>query len=1016
MILLYHTLLTTAVAAIDLASLGHVAVAGKFNGISITNQSGVFPVTHDALYSTNPYTLIGESDGTINAICAINNTVYIGGNFTKIGGVAANNIASYTTSFSPLSTGLLGNIAALYCDNDRVYIGGTFDSSNSSNTVVWSVPDQRFDTSFNGFNGPVNTIVAGPVYGGRFDSLANETSSTALSPQQINLQTAYITAQSSTGIQGFSNPYNIVCPSGQDAAGSTWLLADNQIGSWSAEFNYTFRPTKFRMYNTRVSGRATKEFRFVYQPTGGILNLTYIDPNGNRAYCDSVCPLGEDFTEYQFVNVIEMTGFSIDITAWNGVGAGLRGFEIFREDIYAYAVDAFNEPTCANGTYLSSSSTVGSWTAVDIAGSSGYLTATLSGLALSTDSVTLNPQISQRGTYSVRVYTPGCLADSTCNVRGAVMVTVESSPGVTTNTTIFQTNNYEKYDTVFQGMVQPSSSTFRPRVRIAPLSGQSGSVVIVASSVQFLQLSASTDTLNGLYPGTIDLGVDAIINVIVPGATTYYGGNFTGAGTNIYFSGINFGLNNVVQTMVLVGDLLYIGGNFTAGINATVSPYLTAYNTTSESLVAINGVNGPVKHLFVDNDTIGVSGDFTSVGFPVSGTAFLRNLQWADMVVTGNVQSSVKANQLYLIGKISAAAQTYAPGVAALYNDRVSARRLDTFDVYAGTFYNSSTKSLTVVGGNGLHLISNTSVTTLTNETILSTHVDGDLLYYGGSSLSIYNLESSTAPTQPAALTGANVQVNSITSRPGIAQIVVAGNFDSAGSLACPSLCILDRATTTWQRPATGLTGIINSSTWLGQNLLLLAGNMILNGTTHYIATFDFNTLSFSSLADLPGPARIAVSDTNQTDSIYIAGSSYLYKYNGSGTTDLGAPNGTIWDLQFVPASRSANNIMGENRELLLLGQFSASSGLLYDGASYTPFISTISNSSVGTIRTLFSDQAVQSFARKSGRLSRGVVIVIALAIAFFIVFTIVALGVLVSYLGRRREGYRPASTIEKGN
>lgn len=393
-------------------------------------------------------------------------------------------------------------------------------------------------------------------------------------------------------------------------------------------------------------------------------------------------------------------------------------------------------------------------------------------------------------------------------------------------------------------------------------------------------------------------------------------------------------------------------------------------------------------------------------------------------------------------------AQSRAPGLASLYSNGQVARvaPLDlsaSYDVYAGTFYNSSTKSLSIVGGNfssGAAVIANSTFTALAlpnNSIVQAIHVDGQRAYLGGSiagtlgsstvgGIVIYDVESSQFDaTQPAALQGSNVQVNSITTRPGVGQIVVAGSFDSAGSLVCPTLCVLDRASTTWQRPATGLSGTVSSSTWLGQNILLLAGNMVLNGTTHYVATFDFTTQTFKTLnANLPGPARIAVSDTNQTDSIYVAGqasNAYLAKINGNTTVDLSSgllPGSQIYDLQFVPLTKrvSSNSIMESNRNLLVLGSLNLStrnvSAALFDGATYTPFLTTISNSSsTGIIRTLFSEQ-LTSFSSRSGKLSRGVVIVIALAIAFFIVFTIVALGILMAYMSRRREGYRPASQV----
>lgn len=874
------------------------------------------------------------------------------------------------------------------------------------------------------------------------------------------------------------------------------------------------------MYNTFYEGRGTKEFRFVAEPINGILNLTYTDPTtGQQSYCDARCPLSSTtnstYQEFKFVNVIEMNAFSLEISEWYGLGAGLDGFELFTEDINAFAIAGFNEPSCASGTYLSTSSVVGAWTPIIIGSEPGYLAANLSGAYLSTDSVTFEPQISQRGSYSVRMYTPGCLTDGTCASRGGVTVSVYAEADVApTNVTLYQTNNYDKYDTIYQGSVSASSDSFRPKVLLGALSGQSGTINTVASRVQFLELDSSgSANLNGLYqydPATYSsssisntsfdnvgstLGFDASISAVtVVGATTYIAGNFTGSGVanivalqgSTVSSPLSSGLNGAVSSTILINEVLYIGGTFTALVNSTISAsYIVAYNTTSNAWLPLGaGLNGPVTNLFAYNGTLGVSGAFTAVNadnthaaLPVSATAFWdkTSLQWSTGLgyIDGTIVKAITyGSYTYYIGNIRSTYQVAGPGVAALLSSgsgqRLSAIVLpidststvpSAFDVNTGSFYNSSTQSLTILGGrfstldsanntinNVAILSSNGSVTGLPVEslsnasTVFTSHVDGQRLFLGGSlsgtigtsdidGLVIYDLDKSALdPVQPAALQGADVQVNTITTRPGIAQIVVGGNFDAAGSLTCPSLCVLDSASTTWQRPAIGLAGNVSSSTWLGQNTLLLAGNMTLNGTTQYLVTFDFSTQAFSSVTRdlLPGPALVAVSDTNSTSSVYVAGqtvngTAYLAKWNGNSTTDLssGLSMGTeIYALQFVPLSKrsaASNDIMNSNRNLLVLGNLNLTgngtvSGALFDGADYAPYL--LSNTVTGTpgsIRTIFSEQQI-SFSSGGSGLSRGAIIGIALAISFFITSSIVLCGLLAAYVRRRRDGYRPAN------
>lgn len=1130
---------------LDLTSLGHVAIAGQFSGASLyqdTQQSEILSTTSsDGLYRRSAdgiVTNVAQSNGEIYSVCSLNSSnsemLYIGGNFSHLGTVAATNIASYnpsTGNFSALSNGVLGTVNALYCDDtdDLVYIGGSFEISNSTNAVVWNVSQQRFSTvAFGGFDGTVNTIQSNGssiLFGGRFDSVAAGNSSSTNEPQQINLQTAYITSQYSTTTTGLSNPNNIVCPSGNDGPGSTWLLSDNQAGSWSAATNFTFRPSSFRIYNTHYEGRGTKEFRFIAEPINGILNLTYTDPTtGAQAYCDARCPLSNTgdslYQEFKFVNVIEMNAFSIAISAWYGLGAGLDGLEIFTDEINAYAIAGFNDPSCATGTYLSTSSVVGSWTPVIMTGEPGYLAANLSAAALSTDSVTFEPQISERGSYAVRMYTPGCLMDNTCSSRGGVTVSVFAQAGVAaTNVTLFQTNNYDKYDTIYQGTVSPATASFRPSVRLTAEAGQSGTVNVVASQVQFIEIDASGSVnLNGIYefnPSTYstttlsnssfdtigsDLGLDASVSTVtVIGDSTYVTGNFTGDGiANIVKSQgtaisapANSGLNAGVITSLLLNDILYLGGNFTALVNSTVSAsHIVGFNTTSNTWVPVGaGVNGPVTSLFEFNGTLGVSGPFTVLNAftaqsasRVSSTATWNpsTMQWSSNAgyIDGTVVDTESfGNYTYLVGNIRDVYQVPADGVVGLVSTATSEKLapvslpvyldsvgVPSYDINAGTFYNTSTLSLTILGGHFTTVdsnndtISNVAILTVngtvtglppgsldTSSTVYAVHVDNQKVLIGGNlsgvsgtstlgGLLIYDpLSGSLDSVQPAALQGTNVQVNTITSRPNVAQIVVGGNFDSAGSLTCPSLCVLDRASTTWQRPAIGLTGNVSYSTWLGQDILLLAGNMTLNGTTQYLATFDFKSQTFSPVTKslLPGPALVAVSDTNTTGSIYVAGTStngsaYLAKWNGNTTIDLtpGLSTGSsIYALQFFPLTKksaSTNSVMSSNRNLLVMGSLNLTgngtvSGALFDGADYTPYLLTNTAASTpGSVRTLFSDQQI-SFSSSGSGLSRGAIVAISLAIAFFITSATVVCGLLAAWLRRRREGYRPATQTIPG-
>ena len=342
---------------LDLSGLGRVALTGNFNSLGIYLYEGQSEDTFtfngsQALITQLPngaFENLAMADAAIKAICPFYRQsgdllgVIVGGNFTSLGGVAAQGIALFNTTTNevvPLP-GLNGSVNAIWCDQatDSVYVGGDFKGSNSTNAIAWVGIAGWTNMPFQGFNAPVNTIAQGPngniLWGGSFTGLGNMSTPTAENQQLINLQTANISATGSTSRDGFSDPRNIVCKtSGQDGPGNTWLAQDRAAGSWKADFNFGFEPTKIRLWNTHQDGRGTKTWRFTNNPNS-ILRFYFQDPDNNNknSTCDQTCPLSNrtdiDFQDFYFVNTIGMNSFSIEISDWWGDGAGLDGVELF---------------------------------------------------------------------------------------------------------------------------------------------------------------------------------------------------------------------------------------------------------------------------------------------------------------------------------------------------------------------------------------------------------------------------------------------------------------------------------------------------------------------------------------------------------------------------------------------------------------------------------------------------------------------------------------------------------------
>lgn len=647
-----------------------------------------------------------------------------------------------TSTVSSLK-GISGQIMAVLCDNktNSVYVGGNFvgsnsSNANSSNAMVWKAETGWTNLPFLGFNGQVNAISkvssGSVVFGGAFTGLGSSGNSTATldvpDQQVINIAGANITATASTSTSGFSDPSNIVCrTSAVDGAGSTWLLEDDVNGSWTATFGYSFHPTKLRLWNTHQDGRGTRTWRYTAMPINGIMNFTYTDPvTKKNESCTSECPLSDDsgieYQDFYFVNDVGMNAFRIDISAWYEAGGGLDGIELFQDLISAYAIEGLNEPTCANTTLASASTQTGAWSVTPSGTSdSDYLTTTLTEADVTNSSVVFFPDIKQSGNYSVNMYTPGCLSDNTCTSRGQINVTGIMATGekaASFQTTLFQTNNYEKYDQIYFGYVEAGSSAFRPSVTLAALPHQGNNLTVVAQRVGFT-LVDTTGGLKGLYEynpsetttddtftnstfdvagNDLDTGADIRVLEVI-GDVTYVGGLFnTSTYKNIFAvddSGVTNlnagGLNGMVLSMASSNTALFVGGAFSNTFSSKTSGLnnVAAYDTSGKTWSALGaGVDGTVFDIVpmlmnVTSDTpetvITLTGDFTKIlafgsksSVSVSGFAiwvpsqanWLQNLDVSTAFINGEVSAALETSAGTLFAGSLDSQQLLANGAA----------------------------------------------------------------------------------------------------------------------------------------------------------------------------------------------------------------------------------------------------------------------------------------------------------------------------------------------------------------
>ncbi|KAH7034992.1 cortical protein marker for cell polarity-domain-containing protein [Microdochium trichocladiopsis] len=715
--------------ALDTAELGRMGIAGDFAGLSLyqfEGQTETLPSSNgaDALLTSLPNGLfhsIASTDATVQAMCIFGTSAIIGGNFTSVNGTESPAVAALdltTGSLSPLA-GISGEITSLLCDNDAgmVYVGGSFRAADSTNAITWVSSGNWASLPFAGFNGPVSSITKAPnghiVFGGKFTGLGNTSTTATPDSEPINLSTAVVQGFQSSTAPGLSNASNVICNTNDETgAGRSWLLLDNTPGAWRAEFGFGFIPTKLRLRNTRQPDRGTKTWRMTALPLNGIMNFTYIDPaSGQNTSCTSECPLSNDpkveYQDFFFVNPVRMNALRLDILEWFGKGAGLDGVQVFQDALVAHAVNDFNTPACSNTTAPARATATGPWR-VTASGQSNskYLSADITpSQASGLPEVVFFPPVSESGSYDVVMYTPGCIVDGTCLSRGQVEVITRLKENEDPTTiTLFQTNDFDKYDQIAAGPADPVSGSFRPSVTLRPVPNQSlqqgaNSQVVVAQAIAFWLNNSTSSGLNGLFEydpaqatindqdvqssqfvklSTTFARNSAVSALTTTGDVTYIGGNFSSNGDS-HLAAISSnaqnpvsvgggGLNNAVTSLFLAEDgKLYAGGAFTGTEDGSTNNLnrIAVYDTTAKSWSPLGGgVDGLVKKIVpmvfnmsgISEDVITLSGDFQKLlafgnngetqvdGFAVwvkSQNNWLQNAQGAAPLLRGTLSASL---------------------------------------------------------------------------------------------------------------------------------------------------------------------------------------------------------------------------------------------------------------------------------------------------------------------------------------------------------------------------------------
>ncbi|KAI1329573.1 cellular morphogenesis protein [Xylariaceae sp. FL0255] len=549
------------------------------------------------------------------------------------------------------------------------------------------------------------------------------------------------------------------------------------------------------------------------------------------------------------------------------------------------------------------------------------------------------------------------------------------------------------------------------------------------------------------------------------------------------------GLSNIAVYNQQSQDWTALGAGVNGAVHKVVPITLNLTGGTSEEAITFSGE-------FTQILAFGNGTAFNTAGFAIWVTSqnnWLQNLETPMPLLEGFLSTSlldVSSNVSLYAGSISSQSLR-ADGVASAGNtlsnfpitfasstnssNTASERSTLTSStksisgIVTGAFDTNNQRNITILAGNFIANATNGSVihnlafidrhnsdnvTGLGTElpadsAFLALALDGDTLFAGGQlngtiqgssvdGLISYNLASGSFNTQPPVLAGDNVVVNSIAAQPDSSNIYVGGSFSTAGSLPCPGLCVLDPDSNQWSRPGFGLDGTVNTLLWSSSSLLFIGGQLTINNTDVYLASYDASKSSWAVLANsstLPGPVQALTAADEKQDQVWAAGSSngtvYLMKYDGKSwaSANLALDSNTVINsLQMFTLTKNhdQSDLIEQNEALLLTGSigipgFGTASAAIYNGTTIQPYALTSSMKQAagpGSISKIFVEKQNFFNGSSSGHLAVGLVVLIALAISLGLIALIVAAGLALDRYRKKRDGYIPAPTsmFDRGN
>ncbi|KAJ7622816.1 cortical protein marker for cell polarity-domain-containing protein [Mycena polygramma] len=390
-----------------------------------------------------------------------------------------------------------------------------------------------------------------------------------------------------------------------------------------------------------------------------------------------------------------------------------------------------------------------------------------------------------------------------------------------------------------------------------------------------------------------------------PSSIIFLGGNFTLASGSAASSGniVSFkdgglvtlsanGLNGPVTSLVLDGDILFVGGSFTDTKTPSTSGKLhgiASYNVQTNQWVALaGGVNGAVSSLSIVDGQLQVAGTFTNLLTPAGAAGSTAagfaawNVATSEWVNTGGfvvgsmtlVVNGTNASSQFVAGNVDAAQKFGASGMVMMQNSKNDVPAITPLgvaleaDVSSGTSQNSTSATRR----RSHHL---------PRAAAWLSRVKFPLLFPRQSSTTLAPLPASLPAPAPAVLAGA-FWTNSSSS---VEVAVIGGNFSflpSASSTESQGVALYDPDTATSAAlKGAQVNGTVRALLVVG-NVLYVGGEFTITGmNANGFAIYDlsaqqWDTSTIQPLQGNPGAAVVVRSITvssSKANTIIVAGS-----------------------------------------------------------------------------------------------------------------------------------------------